>query len=187
MRGEELTVSGALNLLSDRDRDMREAAGQAIGEAFGRNVRLFSLITNTLAKDKEIIDNWRRYPRPGSYRNRANMVEDEVVDALVSAVTDDYPRLSHRYYALKAKWLGLAKLQHWDRNAPLPGDDDRGDFLAGGARAGARRLCRLLARAGGGRAGASSTGPGSTPPCARASRAAPSPIPPCRRRIPICC
>jgi oligoendopeptidase F len=125
VRGEELTVSAALNLLSDHNRDVRESAGHAIGAAFGGNVRLFSLITNTLAKDKEIIDDWRRYPRPGSYRNRANMVEDEVVDALVAAVTGDYPRLAHRYYALKAKWLGLAKLQHWDRNAPLPGDDDR--------------------------------------------------------------
>ena len=125
VRGEELTVSGALNLLSDQDRAVREAAGHAVGEAFGRNVRLFSLITNTLAKDKEIIDNWRHYPRPGSYRNRANMVEDVVVDALVAAVTDSYPRLAHRYYALKAKWLGLPRLQHWDRNAPLPGDDDR--------------------------------------------------------------
>jgi oligoendopeptidase F len=91
---------------------------------FGKNVRLFSLTTNTLAKDKEIIDTWRHYPRPGSYRNRANMVEDEVVDALTAAVTADYPRLSHRYYRLKAKWLGLDKLQHWDRNAPLPDDDD---------------------------------------------------------------
>jgi oligoendopeptidase F len=125
VRGEDLTVSGALNLLSDHDRTVREAAGHAIGEAFSRNARLFSLITNTLAKDKEIIDTWRRYPRPGSYRNRSNMVEDEVVDALVAAVTADYPRLAHRYYALKAKWLGLEKLQHWDRNAPLPGDDDR--------------------------------------------------------------
>jgi oligoendopeptidase F len=125
VRGEELTVSGALNLLSDQDRAVREAAGRAIGEAFGRNLRLFSLVTNTLAKDKEIVDTWRRYPRPGSYRNRANMVEDEVVDALVAAVVGDFPRLSHRYYALKAKWLGLPKLQHWDRNAPLPGDDDR--------------------------------------------------------------
>ena len=122
---EELTVSAALNKLSDRDRAAREAAGRAIGDAFGRNIRLFSLITNTLAKDKEIIDGWRHYPRPGSYRNRANMVEDEVVDALVAAVTADYARLSHRYYALKAQWLGLAKLQHWDRNAPLPEDDDR--------------------------------------------------------------
>ena len=124
-QSEGLTVSGALNLLSDRDRTVREAAAHAVGEAFGRNVRLFSLITNTLAKDKEIIDNWRHYPRPGSYRNRSNMVEDEVVDALVAAVTADYPRLAHRYYTLKAKWLGLPKLQHWDRNAPLPGDNDR--------------------------------------------------------------
>jgi oligoendopeptidase F len=104
---------------------VRETAGRAIGEAFGRNIRLFSLITNTLAKDKEIVDTWRRYKRPGSYRNRANMVEDEVVDALVDAVTTDYPRLAHRYYAMKATWLGLPRLQHWDRNAPLPGDDDR--------------------------------------------------------------
>ncbi len=122
--GEQLTVSATLNQLSDRDRSKREAAGRAIGEAFGDNIRLFSLVTNTLAKDKEIIDTWRHYPRPGSYRNRSNMVEDEVVDALVTAVRADYPRLAHRYYLMKAKWLGLPKLMHWDRNAPLPDDDD---------------------------------------------------------------
>ncbi len=124
VRGEELTVSAALNKLSDRDRAVRADAAGAIGEVFGGNVRLFSLITNTLAKDKEIIDVWRRYERPASYRNRSNMVEDEVVDALTTAVTGDYARLSHRYYALKARWLGLEKLEHWDRNAPLPDDQD---------------------------------------------------------------
>ena len=122
---EDLTVSAALNRLSDRDRAVREAAGKAIGATFGASIKLFALITNTLAKDKEIIDTWRHYPRPGSSRNRANMVEDEVVDALASAVTADFPRLSHRYYTMKAKWLGLEKLQHWDRNAPLPEDDDQ--------------------------------------------------------------
>jgi oligoendopeptidase F len=123
--GEELTVSGALNLLSDRDRDRRAAAAKGVSEAFGSRVRLFALITNTLVKDKEILDTWRRYERPGSSRNRGNMVEDEVVDALVSAVRESYPRLSHRYYAMKAKWLGLPKLMHWDRNAPLPQDADQ--------------------------------------------------------------
>ncbi len=123
--GEQLTVSAALNLLSDHDRAVREAAGRGVGQAFGANIRLFALVTNTLAKDKEIADNWRHYPRPESSRNRGNMVEDEVVDALVAAVVADYPRLAHRYYAMKARWLGLDKLQHWDRNAPLPGDDDR--------------------------------------------------------------
>jgi oligoendopeptidase F len=124
-RGQELTVSDVLNKLSDRDRATRQDAGQAIGAVFGRNLKLFSLITNTLLKDKETSDTWRHYPRPGSSRNRSNMVEDEVVDALVAAVTSDYARLSHRYYAMKAKWLGLEKLQHWDRNAPLPDDEDR--------------------------------------------------------------
>ncbi len=122
--GEKLTVGDALNLLSDRDRAVRERAAKAIGVTFKDNIRLFSLITNTLAKDKEVSDRLRAYPRPGSARNRGNMVEDEVVDALVTAVTGDYARLSHRYYAMKAKWLGLEKLEHWDRNAPLPADLD---------------------------------------------------------------
>lgn len=122
--GEELSVSAALNKLSDRDRAVREAAAKGVSEAFGSRIRLFSLITNTLVKDKEVMDKWRSHPRPGSSRNRANMVEDEVVDALVTAVRESFPRLSHRYYTMKAKWLGLPKLMHWDRNAPLPRDDD---------------------------------------------------------------
>ena len=122
---ERLTVGDALNRLSDRDRGVREQTARAVGTLFTDNIRLFSLITNTLVKDKEITDGWRHYPRPGSSRNRANMVEDRVVDALVDAVTGDYGRLSHRYYQLKAGWLGLEKLEHWDRNAPLPGDLDR--------------------------------------------------------------
>ena len=122
---QPLTVNAALEKLSSTDRETRRAAGAAIGIAFNEKLRLFSLITNTKAKDKEIDDRWRHYAKPGSYRNRSNMVEDEVVDALVTAVVDAFPRLSHRYYLMKAKWLGLPKLRHYDRNAPLPGDDDR--------------------------------------------------------------
>ncbi len=121
---EDLSVSAALNKLSDKDRGVREAASRGVSAAFQERIRLFGLITNTLVKDKEVMDRWRKYPRPGSARNLSNMVEDGVVDALVEAVRAAYPRLSHRYYAMKAKWLGLAKLQHWDRNAPLPRDDD---------------------------------------------------------------
>ena len=124
VRAEELTVSGALNKLSDQDRGVRQDAAAAIGAAFKGQERLFSLITNTLAKDKEIVDGWRKYPRPSSSRNRSNMVEDSVVDALSTAVSANYGRLSHRYYALKARWLGLDVMEHWDRNAPLPGDSD---------------------------------------------------------------
>jgi oligoendopeptidase F len=46
-------------------------------------------------------------------------VDPEAVEALEAAVLDAYPRLSHRYYALKAKALGKSSLDYWDRNAPL--------------------------------------------------------------------
>lgn len=122
--GEITTLGNALDTMSSPDRSVRAGAARAIGDELGRNVKLFSLITNTLAKDKAIMDGLRHYPRPTSARNCANMVEDEVVDALVQAVTEAYPRLSHRYYALKAKWLGLEKLEYWDRNAPLTTQDE---------------------------------------------------------------
>src|SRR5271167_3478954 len=124
-RGRELTEPEALDLLSDKDPEIRREAAQTIGEVLGKNTRTFALITNTLAKDKEIEDRWRRFPRPISSRNLANFVEDEVVDALIAAVRDSYPRLSHRYYKLKARWFGVDALPFWDRNAPLPEDEDR--------------------------------------------------------------
>src|SRR3546814_2614490 len=125
--GEELTTAEVLDRLSHRDGAMRRKAAQSIGEVLERNVGLFALITNTLAKDKQIDDKWRRYPQPISARNLANQVEDDVVEALVGAVRNKYGRLSHRYYALKARWFGVDRLDHWDRNAPLPEDDDRSE------------------------------------------------------------
>lgn len=122
---ETLTLSDALNKLSDPDREIRRLAGGAVGAAMAGHEKMLSLITNTLAKDKEIIDDWRHYPTPPSARNRSNMVEDEVVAALSDAVVASYPKLAHRYYSMKAEWLGLEKLEYWDRNAPLPGDGDR--------------------------------------------------------------
>jgi len=122
---KELTEAEALNLLSDRDRETRHEAALVIGDVLGKNARTFALITNTLAKDKEIEDRWRRFARPISSRNLANFVEDEVVDALIAAVRDSYPRLAHRYYKLKAGWFGAEQLPFWDRNAPLPEDEDR--------------------------------------------------------------
>jgi len=120
LRGKELTEAEALHLLGDRNRAVREAAAHSLAKVFADNIRLFAHVTNTLAKDKEVEDRWRKYPRPVSARNLSNQVEDTVVDALVTAVKQSYPRLSHRYYALKARWLKLKKLKYWDRNAPLP-------------------------------------------------------------------
>jgi oligoendopeptidase F len=124
-RGRDLTEPEAMHLLSDRDGAVRHEAALSIGEVLARNGRLFALITNTLAKDKEIEDRWRHFPRPISARNLSNFVEDAVVDALIAAVRASYPQLSHRYYRLKARWFGVDALAFWDRNAPLPGDDER--------------------------------------------------------------
>ncbi|CAA7622281.1 Peptidase M3B, oligoendopeptidase F [Magnetospirillum sp. LM-5] len=122
--GQSLTSAEALHLMSDRDPAKRREAAKGLGAVLGENAPLFALITNTLAKDKEIEDKWRRYARPQSSRNLSNQVEDEVVDALVAAVSSCYEQLSHRYYRLKAKWFGVDRLDYWDRNAPLPDDDD---------------------------------------------------------------
>jgi oligoendopeptidase F len=121
----DLISSEALHLLSDRNPDKRRTAAKALGDVFGKNARLFAHITNTLAKDKEIEDRWRGFKRPISSRNLANLIEDEVVDALIAAVRGAYPALSHRYYRLKARWFGVEALPYWDRNAPLPEDKDR--------------------------------------------------------------
>ncbi|HET7211640.1 MAG TPA: M3 family oligoendopeptidase [Methyloceanibacter sp.] len=118
--GEKLSLEPTLNRLLDPDEAQRRGASEALAAVFKENVRLFTLITNTLAKDKEISDRWRGFADVADSRHLANRVEKEVVDALVAAVREAYPRISHRYYAMKAKWLGKKTLAHWDRNAPLP-------------------------------------------------------------------
>ncbi|WP_394702831.1 M3 family oligoendopeptidase [uncultured Cohaesibacter sp.] len=117
---KELAIEQTLNLMSDSDEAKRKAAAEALAVTFKKNISTFALITNTLSKDKAISDSWRGFEDVADSRHLANRVEREVVDALVAAVQDAYPRLSHRYYALKAKWFGKDKLEHWDRNAPLP-------------------------------------------------------------------
>jgi oligoendopeptidase F len=118
--GQDLAIEPTLNLLQDQDETKRRAAAEALAVTFKENVRLFTLITNTLAKDKEISDRWRGFQDVADARHLSNRVEREVVDALVAAVRSAYPRLSHRYYRLKARWFGKDRLPHWDRNAPLP-------------------------------------------------------------------
>src|SRR5487761_2242846 len=118
--GKTLAIEPTLNLLQDRSGAKRKAAAQALAHTFKQNVDAFALITNTLAKDKEISDRWRGFADVADARHLDNRVEREVVDALVAAVRAAYPRLSHRYYALKAKWFGKKRLPHWDRTAPLP-------------------------------------------------------------------
>ncbi len=123
--GEELNLESTLDLLTDHDRPRREAGARALAATFQQNLRLFARVHNTLAKEKEIEDRWRGMPTPQTGRHLSNQVEPEVVEALRNAVVAAYPKLSHRYYELKRKWLGLDALQVWDRNAPLPMESTR--------------------------------------------------------------
>ena len=117
---EILSIEEVLNKFSDNDRNERKKAAKSLSNVLKKNITLFSRITNTLIKEKSIEDNWRKFPSPQFARHLANDVEPKVVDALRNAVVESYSKTSHRYYKLKAKWLGLKKLEIWDRNAPLP-------------------------------------------------------------------
>jgi oligoendopeptidase F len=123
--GEELPIESTLTLLTEQDRSKREAAAHELARVFGENIRTFARVHNTQAKEKEIMDRWRGMPSAQMGRHLSNDVEPEVVEALRDAVVAAYPRLSHRYYELKRKWLGLDVMQVWDRNAPLPMESDR--------------------------------------------------------------
>src|SRR5436309_2376985 len=125
VNSKSLAIEQTLSLMQDASQKKRRAASQALAKTFKENQRVFTLITNTLSKDKEISDRWRGFKDIADARHLSNRVEPEVVDALVSAVREAYPRLSHRYYALKAKWFGKTRLPHWDRNAPLPKVEQR--------------------------------------------------------------
>lgn len=122
--GDALNIEGTLNLLTDSDREKREAAAHELADVFSNNVKTFARVHNTQAKEKEIVDRWRGMETPQTGRHLSNQVEPEVVEALRNAVVNAYPKLSHRYYELKRKWLGLDVMQVWDRNAPLPMEDN---------------------------------------------------------------
>ncbi|MRU16800.1 M3 family oligoendopeptidase [Roseovarius sp. A21] len=125
VNGEEMGIESTLNLLTEQDRDQREAAARELARVFGQNIRTFARVHNTSAKEKEVVDRWRGMPTPQTGRHLSNDVEPKVVEALRNAVVEAYPKLSHRYYELKRKWLGLDRMQVWDRNAPLPIEDKK--------------------------------------------------------------
>jgi len=124
-RGDKIGISEIVDKLSDKEAKVREEAAKSMSVGLQSQLSVFTIITNTLAKDKEIDDRWRKYSHPVASRNLANQVEDDVVNALATSVQNAYGDLTHRYYALKAKWMGVDKIEYWDRNAPLPSADDR--------------------------------------------------------------
>lgn len=124
---ENLTAAEIMNLMSSKNAANRKKAAKSVGKTLGENIKTFALITNVLAKDKEINDRWRKFAKPISSRNLSNLIEDEVAEALISSVKNNYANLAHRYYKIKAKMFKKEQLDYWDRNAPLP--DDKSDII----------------------------------------------------------
>jgi oligoendopeptidase F len=124
VNGKEYNDAEIGSLMCDPDEKIREAAGKEFGRVSTENRDFFAKITNNIAKDKEINDRWRGFKTPVASQNLSNQVKDEVVDALSDTVKDNYANISHRYYKMKAKWLGKEKLGYWDRNAPVPGMEE---------------------------------------------------------------
>ena len=149
--GKLLAIEPTLNLLQDRSGEKRKAAAQALAATFKDHVQQFALITNTLAKDKEISDRWRGFADIADDRHLSNRVEREVVDALVAAVRAAYPRLSHRYYALKARLVRQENAAALGPQCAAAAGADPHRRLDRGAQHGADRLWRVLAEDGGDR------------------------------------
>ncbi|MEM9499313.1 MAG: oligoendopeptidase F, partial [Pseudomonadota bacterium] len=115
VEGETQGIEATLTLLTEQDRALRETAARELAAVFQQNIRTFARVHNTTAKEKEIVDRWRGMPTAQTGRHLSNDVEPEVVEALRNAVVAAYPKLSHRYYELKRKWMGLDRMQVWDR------------------------------------------------------------------------
>lgn len=118
-RSKTLNSHQIFDLMSNNDEKVRKDAAKAIGKTFEENSKLFAFVTNTLAKDKAVDDEWRGFKTPISSRNLSNFIEDETVELLTKKVHQNYAKISHRYYKIKAKILGKKTLNYWDRNAPL--------------------------------------------------------------------
>jgi len=185
--GVELAIEPVLNLMQDSRESVRREAAEAIGKTLKANLRVFALISNTLAKDKEISDRWRGFKDVADARHLSNRVEGETVAALVAAVEAAHPRLSHRYYKLKAKWFGKEALDYWDRNAPFADGAGQELLVGRGARGRARRLSGLHAAHGAHRRRFLRQALDRRAGCVRASRRARSRIRRSRRRILTCC
>lgn len=119
LNGENVTLTKALDSFFSPDRELRKQAGSRICETLNKDLPLISIIYNTLMKDKQLEDKWRHYKTPADFRHLSNRLEPEVVNAMAEAIEESYPETSHRYYAYKAKQLGLKNLAHYDRNAPI--------------------------------------------------------------------
>jgi oligoendopeptidase F len=128
---EPVSLEETLSRLQDPDRERRAQAAAGLTEALRLDVRTRAFVFNTLLQDKATKDRLRSYPHWLASRNLANEASDESVEALIETVRSRYA-LARRWYRLKASLLGLDRLAHYDRMAPVT--DSRDEIPYGEAR-----------------------------------------------------
>ena len=116
--GREASLEEGLARLYAPEREARAEGAAAITEALGEGMRTRAFVFNSVLLDKAIDDRLRGYPHWLAARNLSNEAPDETVEALVDAVVSRYD-IPQRYYRLKARLLGLDRLAHYDRMAPV--------------------------------------------------------------------
>ena len=122
--GKKYNDAELSKLLLDKNAATRLKAGKEMNKVLWQNSHLFTFIYNMVMKDKAIEDEKRGFKTPVSVRNMSEDVSDESVEVLAQTVKKHYKDIAHRFYKLKAKWLGVEKINYWDRNAPLPFSED---------------------------------------------------------------
>lgn len=122
--GKKYNDAELSSLLLDKNADVRLKAGREMNRVLKENSHLFTFIYNMVIKDKAIEDEKRGFKTPVAARNMSEDVSDESVEVLAQTVRKHYKDIAHRFYKLKAKWLGVEKINYWDRNAPLPFVED---------------------------------------------------------------
>jgi len=114
----ELGEEEVLSLLYDPDREKRRNAARGLTDGLRQHSRTLAFIFNTLVQDKAVRDRLRHYRDPIDSRNLANEIDGASVRALLDTCERGHP-LVHRYYRLKARLLGIDRLEDCDRYAPV--------------------------------------------------------------------
>lgn len=111
-------------LLTDANPKIRAKAGKEVNRVTKENSFMIGYAYNMIMKDKAVDDEKRGFKLPMSSRNLAEDVSDKTVECLADTIRDNYKNIAWRFYKIKAKLLGMKKIHYWDRNAPLPIEDD---------------------------------------------------------------
>ncbi len=112
---EKRLFSEIAPLLSNKDKAIRESAAKACTDISAKYEKVSEHELNSILQDKKINDDLRKFNRPDSARHLSDDIDTKTVDVLINAVTTRLD-LSHNYYALKAKLLGVKQLSYYERN-----------------------------------------------------------------------